>query len=113
MSDILALQDVLGFVLVIFLLRFFQLSLLASSIALVGSLVLGWTVRPVVRWYDAWLGFYWDRGRRELFIFAFPFVGLGLRFTRRKRPARYRYTGSAFPPEHYNCRCLDLERVDS
>lgn len=32
-------------------------------------------VRAIFRWYDAWIGFYWDRKNRVLYFFPIPFLG--------------------------------------
>ncbi len=32
-------------------------------------------VRLIFRWYDLWIGFYWDRTKRILYFFPVPTVG--------------------------------------
>ena len=32
-------------------------------------------LRPVFAWYDIWIGAYWDRKTRRLFLFALPCFG--------------------------------------
>ena len=32
-------------------------------------------IRPVVAWYDLWIGAYWDRRNRRLFLLPLPCVG--------------------------------------
>ena len=41
-----------------------------------------WMVRvdPVFAWYDAWVGFYWDREKRWLYVLPIPFLGLVFKF---------------------------------
>lgn len=37
-------------------------------------------VRPLLAWYDLWVGFYWDRANRRLYFLPVPCVGLVLDF---------------------------------
>lgn len=30
----------------------------------------------VVKWYDGWVGFFWDRKQKQLYVFLVPFIGL-------------------------------------
>jgi hypothetical protein len=32
-------------------------------------------IRPVFAWYDFWIGLYWDRKKRRLFLFGIPCLG--------------------------------------
>ena len=34
------------------------------------------TIRPVFAWYDCWIGFYYDRTAKALYVFAVPMIGL-------------------------------------
>lgn len=34
------------------------------------------SVTPFFRWYDLWIGFYWDRFERVLYFCPLPMVGL-------------------------------------
>lgn len=34
------------------------------------------TVRPVVAWYDLWVGLYWDRKQRRLYVLPLPCLGV-------------------------------------
>jgi len=38
------------------------------------------TVRPIVAWYDLWVGAYWDQKGRRLYILPIPCVGIVLDF---------------------------------
>lgn len=33
-------------------------------------------VHPVVAWYDMWVGMYWDRAKRRLYILPVPCIGI-------------------------------------
>ena len=33
-------------------------------------------IEPFFAWYDAWIGAYWDRRKRVLYILPVPFFGL-------------------------------------
>lgn len=38
----------------------------------------GWAIRrikPVVAWYDLWMGFYWDRKKHRLYVMVLPCLG--------------------------------------
>lgn len=37
-------------------------------------------IRPIFAWYDAWVGAYWDRNKRRLYVFPLPFIGIVLEF---------------------------------
>lgn len=37
-------------------------------------------VRPFFRWVDLWVGAYWDRASRVLYLCPLPMVGLRLEF---------------------------------
>jgi hypothetical protein len=38
------------------------------------------TARLIFAWYDLWVGVFWDRPRRRLYIFPIPCVGVVLDF---------------------------------
>lgn len=42
------------------------------------------TVRPVFAWYDFWIGLFYDRGKRRLYVFPVPCVGFYLQFKQRE-----------------------------
>lgn len=33
-------------------------------------------IKPVFAWYDLWVGAYWDRNARRLYVFPLPCFGL-------------------------------------
>jgi hypothetical protein len=37
-------------------------------------------IRPLIAWYDAWIGFYWDRKRKRLYVLPFPCLGFMIEF---------------------------------
>ena len=39
-----------------------------------------WRISPVVAWYDLWIGAYYDRYRRSLYILPVPMVGIKIEF---------------------------------
>lgn len=38
------------------------------------------SVRPIFAWYDLWLGCYWDRQKRRLYVLPVPCLGIVLDF---------------------------------
>ena len=42
------------------------------------------TVRLIFAWYDFWVGAFWDRRRRRLYILPLPCVGIVIQFTEAK-----------------------------
>jgi hypothetical protein len=37
-------------------------------------------IRPIVAWYDFWVGFFWDRAKRRLYILPIPCIGIVIDF---------------------------------
>jgi len=37
-------------------------------------------IRPVFAWYDLWVGAYWDRSLRWLYLLPLPCVGIVIQF---------------------------------
>lgn len=44
-------------------------------------------VRPLFAWYDAWVGVFWDKTKRRLYILPLPFVGVVVEFAPPSAPA--------------------------
>lgn len=42
-------------------------------------------VRPIIAWYDLWIGAFWDRRDRRLFILPVPCVGIVIDFGARRK----------------------------
>lgn len=34
------------------------------------------SIRPIFAWYDFWVGVYWDRHARRLYVFPLPMLGI-------------------------------------
>ncbi len=37
-------------------------------------------IRPLVAWYDLWVGAYWDKARRRLYVLPVPCLGVVIDF---------------------------------
>lgn len=37
-------------------------------------------IRPIFAWYDLWVGAFWDRTKRRLYILPLPCVGVVIQF---------------------------------
>jgi hypothetical protein len=44
-------------------------------------------VRPLFAWYDVWIGLFYDREKRRLFILPVPCLGIVVEFGRRQNVA--------------------------
>lgn len=40
----------------------------------------GWGVKPLFAWYDIWIGAFWDRKSRKLYILPIPCLGIVIKF---------------------------------
>lgn len=40
-------------------------------------------IQPFFRWYDLWIGAYWDRHDRTLYVCLLPMLGVRIEFGRR------------------------------
>jgi len=41
------------------------------------------TIKPIFAWYDLWVGAFWDRAKRKLYILPLPCVGVVIEFNQR------------------------------
>lgn len=42
-------------------------------------------VKPIFAWYDFWVGLFYDKGKRRLYIFPIPMFGVVIQFTEGSR----------------------------
>lgn len=38
------------------------------------------SIKPLFAWYDFWVGAFWDRQKRKLYIFPVPCFGIVIQF---------------------------------
>lgn len=38
-------------------------------------------IKPLFAWYDIWVGAYWDRAKRRLYVLPFPMLGFYVEFS--------------------------------
>jgi hypothetical protein len=43
-----------------------------------------WSVNLIFAWYDLWIGAYWDKKQRRLYILPIPCVGVVIQFKPKK-----------------------------
>ena len=46
----------------------------------------GWSIAPLFAWYDLWIGAFWDRKSRKLYILPLPCVGVVIQFPKEPQP---------------------------
>ena len=46
------------------------------------------TIRPIFAWYDLWIGAFWDRSARKLYILPLPCIGMVVVFESNRRRGR-------------------------
>lgn len=37
-------------------------------------------IKPIFAWYDLWIGFYWNREKRRLYVLPLPCIGVVIQF---------------------------------
>lgn len=42
-------------------------------------------IKPLFAWYDFWIGIFWDRQKRKLYILPLPCIGIVIEPTKRER----------------------------
>lgn len=43
-------------------------------------------ITPMFAWYDFWIGLFWDQGKRKLYIFPVPMLGVCISFREKAKP---------------------------
>jgi hypothetical protein len=43
------------------------------------------SVKPIFAWYDIWVGLYWDRKGRKLYVLPVPCLGFVIEFSTSKK----------------------------
>ena len=42
-------------------------------------------IKPMFAWYDCWVGLFWDRAKRRLYVFPLPMLGFVIEFEEAER----------------------------
>ena len=63
----------------------YAVCMLFIVLMIVGAVAGGATYRFFVAWFDFWIGAYWDRTKRELYVCPFPMIGMRMRFPTEER----------------------------
>ncbi len=43
-------------------------------------------IRPIFAWYDLWIGAFWDRKKRKLYVLPLPCIGVVISFAAKRSP---------------------------
>lgn len=47
-------------------------------------------IEPIFAWYDLWVGAYWDKANKRLYVLPMPCFGVVIDFARRSRDGQRR-----------------------
>lgn len=50
------------------------------GIAFIAMIVTTNNYKLIYKWYDLWIGLFWDKKKKVLYIFPFPCIGFQLNF---------------------------------
>ena len=65
-------------------------------------------VQLIFRWYDLWIGFFWDSKKHWLYFFPIPMVGVILKFTVKWKPNKcnHKWIKIDYPVDMGIQRCI-------
>ena len=66
-------------------------------------------INLVLAWFDFWVGFFWDRKKRDLYILPIPTIGIRIHFHKWKNKQILKMSDHTY--DHmikYNCDCDDV-----
>lgn len=43
-------------------------------------------IKPLFAWYDIWVGIFWDRAKRRLYVLPIPMFGVVIDFAAGEKP---------------------------
>jgi hypothetical protein len=46
-------------------------------------------IKPIFAWYDLWVGAFWDKKRKWLYILPIPMFGILIKFDHSKEAEKY------------------------
>jgi hypothetical protein len=60
----------------------------------------------IFKWYDFWIGFFWDSKNKWLYFFPIPMFGMIFKFIPKKNKCDHDWKKVVYRNEHYIYHCL-------
>lgn len=66
-------------------------------------------IKPTFKWFDLWVGFFYDKNKRRLYFFPLPMFGIYLDFPTKTIKEKNHWT--IFPPKRLRGTRLDWSEI--